>query len=267
MEIGMCIFSGVDYPEMVESLKKYGIKRTFVGSDIPDFDNVMKLFNENGIICETLHAPFRKVNAMWGTDEIAAKNMMDSLKDAIDKCHKYNIPVVIVHLSSKMPMPEINEKGIERFEEIFNYAAKRNVKIALENQRYIENLGYFLGKYPDTGFCWDTGHEFALSTNTDIKYMERYGKRAVALHIHDNRRKFDNDDHLIPYDGNIDFDYVAKAIAESEYSGTLMLEINKDARIDDIKPYENMSSEEFIKRAYDALCRLNDSVESYNKKD
>ncbi len=265
MEIGMCIFSGVDYPEMVETFKKYGIKRTFIGSDEPDFDNIMKLFSENGIICETLHAPFRKVNAMWGDDEIAAKNMMDSLKDAIDKCYKYNIPVVIVHLSSGMPMPEMNEKGIKRFEEIFDYADERNVKIALENQRYIQNLEYFLNKYKNTGFCWDTGHEYALSVDNSIRFMERFGKRTVALHIHDNRCEFNKDDHLIPYDAKIDFDYVAKAIADSGYLGTLMLEITKDADLDGVKPYENMTAEEYIKRAYDALCKLNDSVTLYKK--
>jgi len=265
MEVGMCIFSGIDYPEMVECFKKTGVKRTFVGSDIPEFDNVMKLFLENGIICETLHAPFRKINAMWGSDETAAKNMIDSIKDAIDKCHKYSIPVVIVHLSSGMPMPEMNEKGIERFEEVFDYADEKNVKVALENQRYLENLDFFLNKYSDKGFCWDTGHEFALSVDNRVKYMERFGKKTIALHIQDNRCDFNKDDHLLPYDGSIDFDYVAKKIAESGYNGTLMLEVTKDADLDGLKPYENMSSEEYIKRAYDAVCRLNDSVTAYRK--
>lgn len=263
MEIGMGIYSGVDFFEMVKIFKKVGVKRTFIDSENPEFGDLMKLYKENGIICETLHAPFNKINDMWSDIEEVAQNMMDRLKDAIDKCHKYNIPVVIIHLSSGMPMPEMNEKGIKRFEEIFDYADERNVKVALENQRYLKNLEFFLEKYPNTGFCWDAGHEFALSTNTDIKYMERFGKRAVALHIHDNRCEFNKDDHLIPYDGSIDFDYVAKAIAESGYSGTLMLEITKNAQMDGIKPYENMSSEEYILRAYNAVNRLNDTVKEY----
>ena len=265
METGMCIFSGVSYPEMVEGFKKYGVKRTFIGSEMPDFDNVMKLFLENGIICETLHAPYKKINDMWGEDEIAAKNMIDSLKDAIDKCNKYNIPVVIVHLSSKMPMPEINEIGLKRFEEVFDYADARNVKIALENQRYLENLEFFLNKYDDKGFCWDTGHEFALSVDGDIKNMELFGDKTVALHIHDNRCDFNKDDHLLPYDGAIDFDYVAKAIAKSGYEGTLMLEVTKEADLDGVKLYENLSDDEYIKRAVDALNKLNDSVMTYRK--
>ena len=162
-------------------------------------------------------------------------------------------------------MPEMNEKGIERFEEVFDYADERNVKIALENQRYLENLEFFLGRYPNTGFCWDTGHEYALSVDNKIRFMELFGKRTIALHIHDNRCDFNKDDHLLPYDGAIDFDYVAKAIAESGYDGTLMLEVTKDADLDGVKPYENMSSEEYIKRACDALNRLNDSVVKYNK--
>ena len=45
----------------------------------------------------------------------------------------------------------------------------------------------------------------------------------IALHIHDNF--ITSDDHLIPFTGKVDFDYVAKELAQSGFDGTLMLEI------------------------------------------
>lgn len=261
----MYIFDGVDFSDMVNSFKKFGINRTFIESENPEFEKIMKLFKENDIICETLHAPFSKINDMWSDDEEAALKIICRLKDGIDKCVKYNIPVIIVHLSSGRPMPEITEKGVKRFEEVFDYAKNKNVTIALENQRYLENLDYFLGKYPNTGFCWDVGHEYGFSK--DIRFMERFGERAVALHIHDNRCIFNMDDHLIPFDGKIDFDVVAKTIAKSGYNGTLMMEITKNAETDGVKPYENMSAEEYIMRAFNAVKKLDDMIcKEKNKK-
>ncbi len=263
MEIGISIYSGISIEKQVECFKKLGVTRTFTGSEKPDFDNIMKIFNENGIICETLHAPYNKINDMWGEDEEAAKNMVNRLKDSVDKCAKYNIPVSIVHLSSGRPMPEINEKGIKRFEEVFDYAVEKGVIIALENQRYRENLEYFMERYKTPGFCWDNGHEYGFSKG--IRFMDLFGDRLCALHIHDNRCGIDTDDHLLPFDGNIDFEVVAKAIADSSYNGTVMLEVTKLASTDGKKVYENLTDEEYIKRAFDAVKKLADMVEDYKK--
>ncbi len=263
MEVGIGIFNGISFEKQVEYFKKYGINRTFVGSDITDFDHVMGLFKENGIICETLHAPFGGINAMWGEDEEAAAKMMDQLKDSVDKCARYNIPVTIVHLSSGRPMPEVNERGAKRYEEIFRYAKENGVIIALENQRYLENLQYFMDHYQTPGFCWDNGHEYGATKG--IRFMDHFGNRVVALHIHDNRCGTDTDDHLLPFDGKIDFDVVAKDLAQSGYSGTLMLEVGKLVSIDGKRVYEDLTDEEYVERAALAAQRLAVMVENRKK--
>ncbi len=262
MEIGISIFDGVGIEKQVECFVKLGVNRTFVMSEIPDFDKAMQLFKDNGIICETLHSPFNKINDLWGEDENAANAMLDRLKNTVDKCEKYNIPVAIVHLSSGCPMPEINERGLRRFEELFGYANDKGVTIALENQRYLENLSFFMDRY-DTGFCWDNGHEYGFTKG--IRFMELYGDRACALHIHDNRCGTNTDDHLLPFDGKIDFEVIAKTLADSGYSGTLMLELGKLASLDGKQVYADMSDEEYIGRAVAAAKRLADMVEDYKR--
>ena len=247
----------------MEYFKKFGIKRTFIGSEKPDFEMTMQLFKENGIICEALHAPFDKINDMWGDDEVAARKMIIRLKDSVDKCEKYYIPVSVVHLSSGRPMPEINESGIRRFEEVFDYANEKGVTIALENQRYKENILFFMEKYKTLGFCWDNGHEYGFSKG--IRFMELFGDRLCALHIHDNRCGIDTDDHLLPFDGNIDFEEVAKAIAKSDYRGTVMLEVSRLVSIDGKKIYEDLSDEDYVKRAVDSVRKLADMIENCKK--
>ena len=263
MEIGIGILNGINIKDQIKYFKKFGISRTFIGSENPDFEMAMQLFKENGVICETLHAPFNKINDMWNEDEAAARQMIDRLKDSVDKCEKYCIPISIVHLSSGRPMPAINERGIGRFEEVFDYANKKGVKLALENQRYKENISFFMEKYKTPGFCWDNGHEYCFSKG--IKFMELLGDRLCALHIHDNRCETDTDDHLLPFDGNIDFEEVAKAIAKSDYNGTVMLEVSRFPSIDGKKIYEDISDGEYVKRAVDSAKKLADMIEKYKK--
>ena len=124
-----------------------------------------------------------------------------------------------------------------------------------------ENLKYFMERYEEVGFCWDNGHEYCRSKG--IRYMDYFGKRLMALHIHDNRAELDTDDHLLPFDGNIDFEMVAKDIADSGYEGTLMLEIGKLICVNGERVYENLTDEEYIKRAVDSVRRLADMVEKY----
>ncbi|MBQ8743380.1 MAG: sugar phosphate isomerase/epimerase [Clostridia bacterium] len=260
METGMCIFNGIDFADQVKYLKKHGVSRTFVMSDTPDFDKVMELFSENGIICETLHAPFDKINDMWSTNETSAQSMLDRLKDGVDKCAKYKIPTIIVHVSSGQPMPEINAQGVARYDELFEYARSAGVTVALENLRYLENLSFFMDRHADLVFCWDCGHEYGFTKG--IRFLNLYGDRLGALHIHDNRCGVNTDDHLIPFDGMIDFDKITDALAEVSYTGTMMLEIGKLVSVEHSLPYASLSDEEFIIRAASAAKKLADEVES-----
>ena len=258
MEFGIGIFNGIDFFTQAELFKKHGVNRTFVISEMSEFDRVIENFQENGIILDTLHAPFNKINDMWSSDNEVAQEMLSRLKDGVDKCARYGIPVLIVHLSSKTPMPEITDIGVKRFDELFEYAEEKGVKIALENQRFRENLEYFLDRNEKFGFCWDTGHENCFSKG--INFMELFGEKLCALHIHDNRCIYNKDDHLLPFDGNIDFDKVAEYIAKSGYDGTVMLEVGKNVTKDGESVYDGISDEEYVIKAKECANKLLDMI-------
>ena len=262
-DIGISIYGGIDYKKQAEYFKKLGITKTFIASETDNFDEIVKLFADNGIVCESLHAPYKNINDMWSNDETAAQNMLNRLKNSVDKCARHSIPVSVVHLSSGVPMPGINELGIARFEELFSYSEEKGIKIALENQRFLENLSYFMDRYKNVGFCWDAGHEYGFTHG--INFMDMYGDRAVALHIHDNRCGVYTDDHLLPFDGKIDFNEVAQKLVRNGYGGTLMLEISKDVSIDGKKVYADFTDEEYIQRAYSAVRKLAAMVSELKK--
>lgn len=260
MEIGINIFSGVTPEAQVECFKKYGVTRTFLASEDPELERVVKLFQENDILCETLHSPFDRINDMWKEGE-EGDRMLARLMDGVDKCAKYGIPVLIVHVSSGRPMPEISESGTKRYASLVEYAVKRGVTIAFENLRYLENLQYIIDLCPGCGFCWDCGHEYCYTPG--VENVPILGDKLVAVHLHDNRCRLDADDHVLPFDGKIDMETVAKHLANSGYSGTIMLEITKDACFGEEKLYADWSDEEYIRVAADRARKLAEMVEGY----
>jgi len=161
-------------------------------------------------------------------------------------------------VSSGRPMPEITKQGIARYEYLFQYGKERGVKIVLENLRFAENLAYFMDNYDEPAFCWDNGHQYCCTP--DVHYLKKYGHRLAALHIQDNRAQLDTDDHMLPFDGNIPMEEVARELAESGYQGTLMLEVGRNIVTHN---YDDLTEEEYVDRAVAAVKKLNDLVESY----
>ena len=89
--------------------------------------------------------------------------------------------------------------------------------------------------------------------------MPLFGERLSAVHLHDNHHVQDEDEHLLPYDGICDFDYVAKTLADYHFGGTLMLEVFRS----ESKRYDDFSPQEYYRRAGEAIKKLDDAVEKY----
>ena len=104
--------------------------------------------------------------------------------------------------------------------------AAKGVQIAFENQRKLANIAWTFEEIedaPNVGFCWDTGHENCFTPGR--QYMPLFGKKLICTHIHDNNGVFDHDEHLLPFDGKLDFVRAARQIRESGFTGALVLEV------------------------------------------
>ena len=100
---------------------------------------------------------------------------------------------------------------------------------------------------PFTRFCYDSGHHFGWGKGEP--YLERYGSRLAALHLHDNDGT--RDQHLLPFDGAVDWPALMARLAATGYDGALTLEVQAFGR------YERaMSASAFLERAHAALERL-----------
>ena len=258
MEIGVvlnCYSNELPIKRQAELMQENGFTKTFDMSDsLLVNDETIKILEDAGISFATLHAPFSKINSMWQVGEEGDK-MLLSIIDGVDKCEKYTIPVLVVHLSSKFPPPRISDIGNERYQKLMEYAACKGVTIAYENQRTLSNLSYALEIFDDAGFCWDTGHEGCFTPNR--QYLPLFGDRLKTVHIHDNMCEYDKDLHLLPFDGRIDFNRVAKQLTDANYKDVLMLEVFRS----NSNFYDNIAAEEYYRRAGNAAKRLAEMVE------
>lgn len=252
-------YPGLTYDEQLKKMAFYGFDSVLeIACDDCAMAGLAAAQEKHNIRAEMLHAPFRGINNIW-LDCIDGDNMLAVLQQSIDKCKIVGAKIVVVHLSSGMNPPTITDIGRGRFDMLVEYAACKNVRIAFENQRRLDNLAWAMERYTDdniVGFCWDCGHENCFTKGRE--YMPLFGKRMICNHIHDNVGVFNQDDHMIPFDGNIDYSKVAKYIKQSGYEGTLTLEIFSFKS--DI--YKTLSADEYYERAASAARRICNMIDN-----
>lgn len=219
-----------------------------------------------GMLYQSIHAPFTKAKAMWGTGE-AADIAVNELLACLEDTAAVHVPIMVVHtfigFEDHTPTPE----GIFNFGKVVDRAEELGVTIAFENTEGEEYLAALMDAFKDrksVGFCWDTGHEMCYNHSKDM--MALYGDRLVGTHINDNLgiKDFDgvitwiDDLHLLPFDGIADWDYNTARLAKHGFAGPLTFELSMDSKPgrheNDV--YHGMSGEEYLTEVYKRACRV-----------
>ncbi|MBR5506278.1 MAG: sugar phosphate isomerase/epimerase [Clostridia bacterium] len=225
MRVGINLYSKWPFAQIIDAFAECGIDRTFVCIEHPEFDEAIKALRRANIVAENFHAPFKGHNAIWQSGD-EGNRIFERFIKSVDICDAHGVRLMVAHVSNGRPMPEISDIGIERFDKIMSYAKSKGITIAYECHRYLENVKFIMDRYPEAGFCLDTSHENAFTPGQ--RYMPMWGHRLVATHISDNEYADDKDMHMLPFDGNIDFEKTAREIAHCGRDVTLMLEVKPD---------------------------------------
>ena len=253
--INLHAIKGLTDEEYLREIAALGFGTIFSGVLDPSQQaSVAELCARYGLEYETLHAPFGHINDIW-LDKEEGQTMLDELRHCVDHCVLAGAPIAVVHLSAGMNPPSITDIGRKRFTLLVEYAEKKAIKIAFENQRKLANIAWAFEAFPtDTaGFCWDCGHEFCFTPGRH--YMPLFGDRLICTHIHDNTAVFNEDSHFLPFDGVCDFSYVANAVRESGYSGSLMLEVGNKTRYGHLEPHA------FLEKAVRVITKLRTMID------
>ncbi len=188
--------------------------------------SLRRISDDLGLQCNQSHAPF----------PTTCSGIRDSLKRAIECTAEAGGSICVIHPLHR----DTVAVNVEFYEALLPFAKACGVKIATENilsrprgsDRYYpattstpEGICGLLKAINDPDFvaCMDIGHgEIAGCGTTAVEMIHALGHHLQALHIHDNNKQLDQ--HLLPFDGSIDFAPIMKALKDIGYAGWLTLE-------------------------------------------
>ena len=212
-----------------------------------DYKRNPELAHRAGLFVENIHTSFEKINDFW-LDNLSGEELTSYFLQCVDDCHDYEIPTMIIHLTSGENPPPANKLCVNRLRKILERAERKCVNVAVENMRKSEYLEYVFERIDSDRlvFCFDSGHQNAYSQSIDL--LSLYGNRLAALHLHDNDGK--EDQHRMPFDGGIDWNALMKKLTDIDYAGPTALEVERMG-------YEHVTDPRgFLAIAFDRAKRL-----------
>jgi sugar phosphate isomerase/epimerase len=197
---------------------------------------------ESRLELHSVHAPIMDslVNNTWGRaystairDESTRQTTIREIEAALSIASVVPFKFLVVHLglpASQMPGTDDNRRdaAIRSIENIHQLAEPLGVRVALEvmpndlsTASALVDLIENHVDFPDLGICMDVGHAFILGDPAEA--IETASGHLVTTHIHDNRRQ--QDDHVVPFEGGIDWASTMMAMEKIGYDGVSMFEV------------------------------------------
>jgi len=157
---------------------------------------------------------------------------VDEIKRALDVAEVIPFRYLVQHLgtSRESPDPRKWDAAFSSLEHLVVFAKQRGVTIALENTpgelATPANLRHFVEetRLHDLRLCFDTGH--AHMDEGVERSFETMRELVVTTHVHDNHGE--KDEHLLPYEGSINWEAALKALAAPVAGGLpIVLELRE----------------------------------------
>ncbi len=249
---------GINPYETIDAICEAGFKNAFIEWYNKDWkisqEEQLRYAKEKGLNIIFAHLGYQNINDLWIDED---RDIVERYKSDIKICHDNCIPMVVMHLTRHKEAPMYNEKGLKRVKEIVDYAKSLGVKVAFENTKIPGYLDYVIDNIDNdnVGICYDAGH--CHCHFDDYLDYPKFKNRVFALHLHDNDTT--DDQHLLPFDGTINWEYVIDKLKECNYDGYITMEIHYR------RNYLSMSPVEFYKKGYEIGLRLKEMFEKEKK--
>lgn len=193
---------------------------------------------DSGLLLHSLHSPTERdlspgressiPLSISETERIRRIDAVDEVKRAIDVAETISFRYLVQHLGSgrQEADPRRFDAAFTSLEHLSLFAKQRGVTIAVENTPNELGSPASLVRFVketrlDLRFCFDIGHAHLESGVTESFELMR--DRIATTHIHDNHGE--KDEHLLPFEGSIDWDAALAALASAPSPLPLVLEL------------------------------------------
>jgi sugar phosphate isomerase/epimerase len=262
-------------PAHLEELAEFGFSRLELFATIGHFDYydqsaidaVAGWLRVAGLELHSVHAPIveHRWRGTWGPALSTASSAGPVRERAVSECVAAlqiarTIPFryLVVHLGIPDdfdPPAGANARLAARrsVEELAGAAAPLGVQLAVEvipnRLSAAEALVSLIEEDlelppPGVGICLDTGHAHLQGDLPDA--IETVSGELVTTHVHDNRGK--GDDHLVPFDGTIDWPTALMSFEKVGYDGVIMFELENTST-----PREVLEKTVGVRRRFEAI--------------
>ncbi|MEA1965511.1 MAG: sugar phosphate isomerase/epimerase family protein [Candidatus Aerophobetes bacterium] len=245
MEFGLSttIIEDKDIFSQIPMLSKYRIKRIELRANLKHFEynNYKKIdllsqkLDKFGITVYSIHMPLGNVDVSREEKQIRNDSII-RIKEAGSALQRLGGNMLVVHGGAKVENKREKrvQISLESLKELSDFCLEGGLNLAVENTLpgrigdKIEELLYILGRLdsPNTGVCLDTGHINVHGDPTEA--LRKVSGRLIHIHIADNLGE--NDDHLLPGEGTIDWEKFIAALNQINYKGILMLEVVRNGK-------------------------------------
>ena len=207
-----------------------------------------------GMAVQSLHAPPKGMALLWQPERPDSMSLQAEMMAGLEACARFDISLLVVHGWQGMPYVFPAEPlDFSFFDRFVQRALALDVSIAFENLEGEEYLAALLERYqsPRIGFCWDSGHDRCYPHKTD--FLAAYGDRLLMTHLNDNfgvtgsAYTSKDDRHLLPFDGNTDWDAQLGRLKAARVQDTLNFELKTLSH--GIATYPHWTLEQFITEA------------------
>ena len=226
-----------------ESLELFATRTHFDYHNPAAVADLQQWLADAGLELHGIHAPISDsfLGGRWGApltlasaDPGARAHALAEAERALHVARRISVKVLVAHLGmprTQNPSPGDNSRdGARRsIDELRRLAAPLDVQVAVEvipnELSRAGSLIHFVEEDLETtevGVCLDFGHAHMDGDLVDA--IETVSGHLITTHVHDNRGR--TDDHLVPFDGTIDWPSALTAVQKIGYDGPLMLEIN-----------------------------------------
>jgi sugar phosphate isomerase/epimerase len=198
---------------------------------------------DHAVTIHSLHSPTERESvsgrgsgtpiSISDTERVRRLDAVDEVKRAIDVAERIPFSYLVQHLANgrQSADPRRRDAAFNSLEHLAIFAKQRGVTIALENTpgelTSPESLHSLILEthLNDLRFCIDVGH--AHMEDGVASAVEVMRDRIVTTHLHDNHG--DSDEHLLPFEGTIDWPETVKLLGSTPNSIPLVLELKEQA--------------------------------------
>lgn len=203
--------------------------------------DLQQWLTETGLTLASVHAPVsegfiggRHVSplVLAAADPTVRAHAVAEVEHALHIARRIPFRTLVVHIGSPRgvggDMRSSRDGAKRSLETLQRVAAPLGVALAVEigqtDLSAPSALAHFLGEVldvADVGICLDCGHGHLTGDLVDA--IETVAEYLLTVDVHDNRGR--HDDHLVPFEGTIDWAAALTTIQKVGYDGPLMFEL------------------------------------------